>query len=121
VEGGTVRELVGIARFRMHEGKVEEFKRLSAEAMEIVKTKDTGTVGYDTYFNEDESECMVLERFTDSQALIVHAENMAELSAEILAIVSVVHGELLGEPNEELRAKLSGSEVPQLFTPYASL
>jgi len=30
----------------------------------------------------------------------------------------VVHGELLGEPSEELRANLAGIEVPQLFTPY---
>lgn len=36
-------ELVGIARFTFHEGKVEDFKRLSAQRMEIVRTKDTGT------------------------------------------------------------------------------
>ena len=114
-------ELVGIARFKMHEGKLEEFKRLSAEAMEIVKTKDTGTLRYDTYFNDDESECVILEMFRDSQALIDHAQNMDELSAKILAIVTVVHGELLGEPNEEIRSRLAGSEVPQLFTPYQSM
>jgi hypothetical protein len=34
--------------------------------------------------------------------------------------VSVVHGELLGEPSAELRAKLAGSDVPVLFTPYPS-
>ena len=114
-------ELVGIARFRIDDGKLEEFKRLSAQAMEIVKAKDVGTIGYDTYFNEDESECVVLERFTDSQALIVHGKNMAELSEKILSIVTVVHGELLGDPNEELRAKLAGDGPPQLFTPYASM
>lgn len=30
-------ELVGIARFKFHEGKVEEFKRLSARCMQIVR------------------------------------------------------------------------------------
>jgi quinol monooxygenase YgiN len=114
-------ELVGIARFKIHEGKLEEFKRLSAQAMEIVKTKDTGTLRYDTYFNDDESECVILEMFRDSQALIDHAQNMDELSAKILAIVTVVHGELLGEPSEEIRARLAGSEVPQLFTLYQSM
>ena len=39
----------------------------------------------------------------------------------VLATVQVVHGELLGEPNAELRAKLAGSEVPVLFTPYRSM
>lgn len=39
--------------------------------------------------------------------------------AAVLATGSV-SGELLGEPNAELRAKLAGSEV-RLFTPYLSL
>ncbi len=56
-------ELLGIARFKFHEGKLEEFKRLSAQAMEIVRTKDTGTLQYDIYFNEDQSECIVVERY----------------------------------------------------------
>ena len=41
--------------------------------------------------------------------------------AEILAIVTVVHGEVLGDPSAELRAALAVGEVPQLFTPYASM
>ena len=112
-------ELQGIARFRIHDGKLDEFKRLSARAMEIVQAKDPGTLQYDTYFNDD--ECMVLERFRDSEALIAHAANMADLSESILSIVTVVHGELLGEPNAEIRANLAGMEVPQLFTPYSSM
>jgi hypothetical protein len=89
--------------------------------MEIVRTKDTGTLQYDTYFNDDQSECVVIERYRDSEAAIEHAANLAELSAAVLATVSVVHGEVLGEPSPELRAKLAESEVPQLFTPYESM
>ena len=110
-------ELLGIARFKIHEGKLEEFKRLSAQAMEIVRTKETGTLQYDTYFNDDQSECMVIERYRDSEAAMEHAANLGDLSAAVLATVSVVHGEILGEPSAELRAKLAGSEVPVLFTP----
>jgi quinol monooxygenase YgiN len=121
VQGGSAGDLVDIARFRINEGKLEEFERLSAEAMEIVKTKDTGTLRYDTYFNDDESECVILEIYRDSQA--GHGARRAPRRAigGGLATVTVVHGELLGEPNEELRAKLAGSEVPQLFTPYESM
>ena len=116
-----MKEIQGIARFKFHEGKLEEFKRLSAQAMEIVRTKDSGTLQYDTYFNEDESECIVLERFRDSQALIEHGANIGDLAEAILAIVDVVHGEVLGEPSDELRERLAGSGPPQLFTPYASM
>jgi quinol monooxygenase YgiN len=116
-----VSELLGIARFKFHEGKVEEFKRLSAQAMEIVRTKDSGTLQYDTYFNDDQSECIVIERYRDSEAAIEHAANLADVSAAVLATVSVVHGELLGEPSEELRANLADMEVPELFAPYESM
>src|ERR671919_1578316 len=121
MEVEAMSELVGIAGFRFQEGKREEFKRLSAQSMEIVRTKDTGTLQFDTYFNDDQSECVVLERYRDSEAAIEHAENLGELMEAILATVSVVHGEVLGEPSAELRAKLAGSEVPRLFTPYQSM
>jgi quinol monooxygenase YgiN len=112
-----VSELLGIARFKIHDGKVEEYKRLSAQAMEIVRTKEPGTLQYDTYFNDDRSECIIIERYRDSEAAMEHAANLADISAAVIAIVSVVHGELLGEPSAELRAKLADSEVPQIFTP----
>ena len=64
---------------------------------------------------------MVIERYRDSEAAIEHAANLGHLFASVLATVSVVHGELLGEPTAELRAKLAGSEVPVLFTPYRSM
>ena len=112
-------ELQGIARFKFHEGKLEEFKRLSVECKEIVRTKDTGTLQYDIYLNDDQSEAIVLERFRDSEALIEHAANLGDLMEASLATGSV-SGELLGEPSAELRAKLADSPV-RLFTPYQSL
>jgi hypothetical protein len=89
--------------------------------MEVVRTKDTGTLQYDTYFNDDQSECIVIERYRDSEAAMEHAAHLGDISTAVLATVSVVHGELLGEPSAELRAKLADSEVPELFTPYQSM
>lgn len=114
-------ELWGIARFKIRDGKLEEFKRLSAQAMEITRTKDSGTLQYGTYFNDDQSECMVLERYRDSEAAMEHATNLGDLMGAIIATVTVIHGEILGEPSAELRANLAGSEVPVLFTPYQSM
>ena len=112
-------ELQGIVRVVFLEGDVEEFNRLSARCMEIVRAKDTGTLQYDTYFNHDETKCVVLERFRDSDALIQHSENLAELMEPIMATGSVA-GELLGELSPELRTKLEGSPVG-LFSLYQAL
>ena len=111
-------ELLGIARFRFHEGKRDEYLRLSDEARDIVRATEPGTLGYDLYLNGDQSECMVIERYRDSEAAIHHAANLGHLFPAVLATVSVVHGELLGEPSAELRANLAGSDVPVLFTPH---
>ena len=112
-------ELIGIARFRFHPGRIEEYKRLSAQAMEIVRAKEPGTLEYSVFFNEDESEAVVIERFANSEALLEHGANMAEISEGVLQ-TGTVEGELLGEPTDEMRANLTGPQ-PRLFTPYLSL
>ena len=113
-------ELQGIGRFKFHEvGKLEEFKRLSAQAMDIVRVKDTGTLQYEIYFNDDQSECIVLERYRNSDALLEHAANLGELGAAIPA-TGLVSSELLGELEVELRAKLADGPV-RLFTPFLSM
>ncbi|GAA3247942.1 putative quinol monooxygenase [Dactylosporangium siamense] len=108
-------QLQGIARFTFHPGRVEEFKRLSAQCMQIVRTKDTGTLQYEIYLNDDESEAIVLERYRDSQALIEHLQHVADLMEPILATATVT-GEILGSPDAELRANLAGGAV-RLYAP----
>ncbi len=111
-------ELQGIARCKFHEGGLEEFKRLAAQAMEIVRNKDTGTLQFEISFNDDQSECIVLERYRDSQALIEHAEHFGDLSEAIIRTGSFA-GELIGEPSSELKSMLAGGPI-RLFTPYLS-
>jgi hypothetical protein len=87
--------------------------------MEIVRTQDRGTLQYDIYFNTDQSECIVLERYTDSEALIQHGAHIGDLAEAGLATGSG-SGELLGEPSAELTAQMAGSPV-RLFTPFVSI
>ena len=112
-------EIQGVSRFKFHEGKVEEFKRLSAQAIDIVRAKDTGTLQYEIYFNDDQSECVVYERYRDSAAVIEHGAHVGALMAAIFATGSV-SGELLGEPSAELTATTAGSGVP-VFRPFLSM
>ena len=112
-------ELLGIGRIKFHEGKLEEFKRLSAQAMEIVRTMDTGTLQYDIYFNDDQSQCIVIERYKDSAAVMEHGSHIGDLAESMFATGSV-SSEMLGEPSAELRAMIAGGEI-RLFTPFLSI
>jgi quinol monooxygenase YgiN len=111
-------ELVGIGRFKFHEGKLQEFKRLSQQAMEIVRSMDTGTLQYDIYFNADQSECIIVERYKNSAALIEHAAHVGHMMEAIFA-TGWVSSELLGDPSKELRAMMADGDV-RLFTPFLS-
>ena len=111
-----MKEIKGIARVKFLPGKLEEWKRLSKEAMEIVRTKDTGTLQYEIFFNEHESEALVFERYRDADAALEHFSNISHLMAPIMATASVT-GEVLGTPNATMRAELAKGG-PTLFTPW---
>jgi len=112
-------EIEGIARLRIHPGKLEEFKALQTECMAIARNKDTGTLQYDVFFNEDGSECIVHERYRDSDALLEHLANLGETASAIFQLCSA-EGEVLGAPSARLRKALEGGPV-RVFTPYLSL
>ena len=42
-----MKEIKGVAGVKFHPGKLQEWKRLTERAMEIVRTKDTGTLQFD--------------------------------------------------------------------------
>ena len=114
-----MRELQGIARFEFHDGRLEEFKRLAAQGMEIVRSKDTGTLQFEISFDDDQSQAIVLERYRDSEALIEHAQNFGDLGQALLR-TGWVAGELVGEPSGELKAMMASSGI-RFFTPFLSL
>jgi quinol monooxygenase YgiN len=114
----TTTEILGIGRFKLREGKLAEFKRLSQQAMEMVRRMDTGTLQYEIFFNDDQSECMIVERYKDSSALIQHAAHVGHLMAAIFA-TGWVSSELLGEPSKELKAMMANGNV-RLFTHFLS-
>jgi len=114
-----MNEIQGIARLKILDGKLEEFKRVTSQCMEVVRTKDTGTLQYEVYFNEDQTECLVLERYRDSQSLLEHLNNIGELMGALLKTCTG-SGEVCGKASPELIKALDGSPV-RLFSPYKAL
>ena len=109
-------EIKGIARVVFHPGKLDEWKRLTEQAMEVVRTRDLGTLQYEVFFNEDESEAIVFERYRDADAALEHFANIGHLMEPLMA-TATVPGEVLGTPNETMRSQLGGDQ-PKLFTPW---
>ena len=112
-------EIQGIARIKIHDGKLDEFKRVSTQCMDVVRTKDTGTLQYVLYLNEDQTECVVLERYRDSESLLQHMKNIGGLMQDMLN-TSTISGEICGAATPELVKALDGAPV-RLFSPYQDL
>jgi quinol monooxygenase YgiN len=112
-------EIHGTARMVVRPGKLEEFKRLLAQCMEIVRTQDRGTLEYDQFLNADQTECFVHERYRDSASGLEHMANIGPMM-EPLSEVCTVTGEVCGTPSPELRQALEAAGVP-IYAPHGLL
>lgn len=113
-----MNEMQGIARIKIHAGKLDEFKRLAAKCVEVVRTQDPGTLQYELYLNHDETECLVFERYRDPEAGLAHSKNVAQLQRE-LSEVCTIAGQVCGVPSPELRQMLASAGVA-LYAPFLS-
>jgi quinol monooxygenase YgiN len=112
-------ELQCVARLKIHAGKLDEFKRLAAKCAELVRTKDTGTLQYELYLNGDNTECLVFERYRDSQALLDHFKNMGDTMTAIFQTCTG-SGEICGTLSPELSEQLEDSPV-QAYAPFLAV
>ncbi len=112
-------KIQAVARFKIHPGKTDEFKRLSENCMRLAREKDPGTIRYDIFFNDDETVAVVYEEYESAEAHMKHFENMGDNAAAIFEIVDM-EGELWGNPTPELKAGVEEHGV-KVFTPFLRL
>ena len=98
------------ARYQIHPGKLQEFKKIAEECYKIVIAKDLDTLQYDWYFDESQTECVLRETYPDSNALLAHIRNIGELFGKLIALGGF-SAELYGEPSEELMKAISGLNI----------
>jgi quinol monooxygenase YgiN len=104
-------EILGIARMKIIDGKLEEFKSISKKARDIVRTEE-GTLQYDLYLNKLGTEALVVERYRDEAALMAHHENMNQGGvSEAIMKTCTAEGELLGNISDNLAKALEGGPV----------
>jgi quinol monooxygenase YgiN len=110
-------EIKGVARAVIRKGKLDAYKRLCEQAMEIVRTQDTGTLQYEIFFNHDETEAIVYERYRDIDAAMEHFAHISHLMEPLMATADV-SGEVLGKPSPKMQL---GEGGPKLYTPWLVL
>lgn len=103
-------ELKIIVFCTIHDGQRDAFKKIAADCLESVKTKDRRTERYEWFFNEDESVCAVLERYPDSDALLEHIANLGDIFGDLLTTCDM-RVDMYGKPSEALLKATEGIPV----------
>jgi quinol monooxygenase YgiN len=114
-----MNEIQGIGRLKIRDGKLEEFKRVASQFVQVVRAKDNGTLQYELYFNEDQSECLVLERYRDVESLVEHHNNVGGLMDALLKTCTG-SSEVCATATPELVKALGASPV-RIFSPYQTI
>ena len=106
-----MKEIQVTARLKIHDGKLEEFKLVAAGALKTVREKDKGARQYDWFLSADQSECVVRERYVDSQAVLDHMTIVGEQLGALVGL-SDLSLELYGDPSPELLQALDAFNPP---------
>lgn len=116
-----MKEIQITAKFKIHKGKLEEFKKIAADCVVAVakNEKGKGAIQYDWFFSPDETECVVRETYVDSDAVMAHMGNVGEMLGQLLAM-SGFELEVYGNPSEELQ-KAAAALNPKVYSFYQGI
>ena len=83
-----------------------EFRRLAAEAVDIVRSED-GTLQYDWFFSGDGTRCVVRERYASSEAALEHLGHVGPLLGRLVDLGGGLEIEAFGRPSAALLAAIA--------------
>jgi quinol monooxygenase YgiN len=76
VQGGATGPLPVIARVKVRPGQLEGFTTQAAEILRLAQEKDTQTLRYDWFLNQDKTACEVHEAYLSEEGLIEHSQHV---------------------------------------------
>jgi quinol monooxygenase YgiN len=76
VQAGALDHLQVIALVKVRPGQLEGFQAQAAEILRLAQDKDTQTLRYDWFLNQDETQCEVHEAYRSEQGLIEHNQHV---------------------------------------------
>jgi quinol monooxygenase YgiN len=91
--------------WKIHDGKLDDFKALAAEATALVEQNEPNMLGYHWYLNADETECTLIEQYPSTEHILVHLGNVGETLGKLLEIADIAIN-VYGTISDEARGAL---------------
>ncbi|AIY48002.1 putative quinol monooxygenase [Mycolicibacterium fortuitum] len=99
--------------------KLEEFKTVAEKAVVAVRG-ESGALQYDWFLNENQTKCVVLEKYQKSEAVLAHLANAGALIGQLAALGGGLNIEVFGDVSPELRQALAAAGPP-FYAPFLGL
>jgi quinol monooxygenase YgiN len=93
-------EVVYVDRFRVSEGRTEDFMRYASDMAQFVEDSEPGVTSFNYYLDDDGTSGTAVFVFSDAQALDRHLDLASSKFQEGYQLLSAADVELLGRPSE---------------------
>jgi quinol monooxygenase YgiN len=101
---GVMGHLEVHAHLKIRPGQLEGFKNQAAEIMRLTRERDTQTMRYDWFINEDRTVCEVHEAYSSEQGLVEHNAHVMDTRAVLFEKYAYDHRmTAFGDVSQELR------------------
>ena len=96
-----------LTEFIVAPGKVDEFKEIFQELLDVVKEKESETLRYLCYFDKDQNKSFLVEEYPNAAALRAHVIHVGIILPKLLKVSKITKATVLGELNPVAREALS--------------
>ena len=103
-----MNELWSRAAVTVHDGKVEDFKRLAADLVSTIREHDSETLNYAIFLDEPGRVAVIVAQYASSAGWLAHAATLDRLMPRSPEVCEVTAIEFYGDPTPEARAALNG-------------
>ena len=109
------------AEVTIEEGKKEEYMKLIKDIIRTVEANEPGTINYQFYLDKSETECIIWETYTNSEALLAHINGVASqtILPKIHGVSKIIRLEVYGNPSDELQKVLPGTQTFNRFAGFS--
>jgi quinol monooxygenase YgiN len=112
--------IVYISRFAVNEGKLDDFKELSREALKSLEAEKPRTLVFLAYLDEGGTDLTIVHVFGDAEAMDLHVEGSEERASAAYELVEPRGFDIYGRPSRAVLEMMQGyarPDAPLTLTP----
>ncbi|MFY0652071.1 MAG: antibiotic biosynthesis monooxygenase [Cyclobacteriaceae bacterium] len=100
-------QIAWVLQLDILEGQLDAFKTLMNEMVDATQSNEPDTLGYEWWISDDNSSCHIYERYTNSEAVMVHLTAFGAFAERFMSCASPTGFTVYGNPDETVKAALT--------------